>query len=85
MLDGATVKEEMMRNKKRWSEMSNPQRAGVIVMGIVQISLAAAAWADLAKREPDQVNGPKARWAGLIAINLVGPILYFTVGRRRAT
>ena len=74
-----------MRNKKRWSEMSNPQRVGVVVMGIVQISLAAAAWADLAKREPDQVNGPKGRWAGLIGINFVGPILYFTVGRRRAS
>ena len=35
-----------MRNKKRWSEMSNPQRAVVVATAIVQISLAAAAWAD---------------------------------------
>ena len=74
-----------MRNKKRWSEMSNPQRAVVVATAIVQISLAAAAWADLAKREPHQVNGPKGRWAGLIVINFVGPILYFAVGRRRAS
>lgn len=75
----------MPKKKKRWAEMSNVQRVGVVVMGIVQISLAAAAWADLAKREPDQVKGPKVRWAGIIAINFVGPILYFTVGRRRST
>lgn len=74
-----------MGKKRRWSEMSNLQRVGVIVTTIVQIALAAAAWADLAKREADQVNGPKGRWAGIIGINFIGPILYFAVGRRRTT
>ena len=72
----------MRRKKKKWSEMSNLQRTGVIVMGIIQISLAIAAWTDLAKRDPKQVKGPKGRWAGIIGINFVGPILYFAVGRR---
>lgn len=71
-----------MRRKKKWSEMSTPQRVGVVVMGVVQISLAIAAWTDLAKRDAKQVNGPKGRWAGIIGINFIGPILYFAVGRR---
>lgn len=71
-----------MRRKKKWSEMSNLQRTGVVVMGIIQISLAIAAWTDLAKRDASRVNGPKGRWAGIISINFVGPILYFAVGRR---
>ena len=72
-----------MGKKKKWAEMSTPQRVVVVLGGIVQISLALAAWADLAKRSPEQVNGPKGRWAGIIGINFVGPILYFAVGRQR--
>lgn len=74
----------MRKNKKRWAEMSTPQRAMVVVGGVVQIALALAAWVDLAKRSPAQVKGPKARWAGIIGINFVGPIAYFAFGRRRA-
>jgi hypothetical protein len=70
--------------KKRWAEMSTLQRVAVVLGGAVQIALALAAWTDLAKRSPAQVNGPKAGWAGIIGINVVGPILYFSVGRRRA-
>ena len=51
----------------------------------VQLSLAATAWADLARRPADEVNGSKATWAAVIAINFVGPVLYFTKGRRKVT
>lgn len=71
------------RKRKRWAELSTPQRVAVVVGGTVQIALAIAAWTDLAKRKPAQVNGPKAGWAGIIGINFVGPILYFALGRRR--
>jgi hypothetical protein len=46
------------------------------------VSLAVSAWADLAERPAEQVNGRKRRWAAIIAINFVGPVLYFTRGRR---
>jgi Phospholipase_D-nuclease N-terminal len=49
----------------------------------VQLSLAATAWGDLAKRSHEQVNGSKGRWALIIAINFVGPISYFRWGRRQ--
>lgn len=71
----------MAKRKKKWSEMTNVQRVGVVVTGAIQIGLAIAAWTDLAKREPERVNGPKGRWAGIIGINFVGPILYFALGR----
>ena len=71
------------RKKKRWAELSTPQRVMVVLGGALQISLAIAAWIDLAKRKPEQVKGPKVRWAGIIGINFVGPILYFALGRRR--
>lgn len=38
------------------------------------------------RRPPDEVNayGSKAKWAAIIAVNFVGPVLYFTKGRRKA-
>jgi hypothetical protein len=71
------------RNKRRWAEMSTPQKAAVVLGGTVQIALALAAWFDLARRPAAQVKGPKARWVGIIGINFVGPIAYFAFGRRR--
>ena len=48
----------------------------------MQVSLAATAWADLASRPAAKVQGSKGKWAAIIAINFIGPILYFTRGRR---
>jgi hypothetical protein len=53
------------------------------VAASVQLSLAATAWFDLARRRADQVNGRKDVWALLIAVNFVGPISYLRWGRRR--
>jgi hypothetical protein len=52
-------------------------------LGAVQVSLAAAAWTDLARRPARAVNGPKGVWALVIAVNTVGPLAYFRWGRRR--
>jgi hypothetical protein len=69
-------------SKKKWADLSTGQRAAVLALTSVQLSLAVSAWADLATRPADQVNGSKAKWAAVIAVNFVGPILYFTKGRR---
>jgi hypothetical protein len=71
------------RNRKRWADLSTPQRVVVVLGGALQIALALAAWTDLAKRTPDRVRGPKVGWAGIIGINFVGPMLYFALGRER--
>lgn len=68
--------------KRRWSDMSTAQRAGLLVAMAVQISLAGSAWADLARRPAAQVNGSKARWGALIGVNFVGPLAYFRWGRK---
>lgn len=73
-----------MMGKKKWSDLSTGEKAGAVVMASIQLALAAAAWTDLAKRPASQVNGPKAAWALAIGVNFVGPIVYFTKGRKRA-
>ena len=69
---------------KRWSDLSDREKTAVLVAASVQLSLAATAWVDLARRPAELVRGPKPAWALAIAVNFVGPIAYFTVGRLRA-
>lgn len=69
-------------SRKKWSDLSSGQQVAVIVAGTVQLALAATAWADLARRPAEEVNGSKAAWAAVIAINFIGPISYFAKGRR---
>ncbi|QCU78610.1 hypothetical protein E7744_10930 [Citricoccus sp. SGAir0253] len=71
------------RRPRRWSDLTPRQQAAVLTLGSVQLSLAATAWADLARRPAEQVNGPKGVWAVVIGLNFLGPILYFARGRRR--
>ncbi|HEX5511043.1 MAG TPA: PLD nuclease N-terminal domain-containing protein [Actinomycetales bacterium] len=68
--------------KRRWSDLTQRQKIAVLVLGSVQLSLAATAWADLATRPADKVNGSKAVWAPVIAVNFFGPLAYFRWGRR---
>jgi hypothetical protein len=57
----------------------------IMLLTAVQVSLAVIAWTDLAERPAECVNGTKRRWAAIIAINFIGPMLYFTRGRRSPT
>jgi hypothetical protein len=68
--------------RRRWADLTDRQRTIVLTLASVQLSLAATAWADLARRPADQVNGRKAVWAAIIAVNFVGPLSYFRWGRR---
>jgi len=69
---------------RRWADMSPAQKVGVVLLASVQLLLALSAWADLAQRPAAQVNGAKRTWAAVIAVNFIGPVLYFLRGRRPA-
>lgn len=68
---------------RRWADMSGRQRAVLLTLTVVQLSLAATAWTDLARRPAAEVNGSKATWAAVIAVNWIGPLAWFRWGRRR--
>ena len=69
--------------RKRWHDLTPRQQTAILVMASVQLSLAATAWVDLARRPAPLVRGPKPLWAAAIAVNFAGPIAYFVAGRRR--
>jgi len=59
----------------------NVRVAALAVLALVQVTLATAAWMDLAHRSTVAVRGPKWRWALVIVVNFVGPLAYFAFGR----
>ncbi|MQA10545.1 MAG: hypothetical protein GEU98_18720 [Pseudonocardiaceae bacterium] len=65
----------------RWNELSQRQRLAIRVGAAVQLTLAIAAWLDLAKRPASEIRGSKRGWALAILVNFVGPIAYFWRGR----
>ena len=68
--------------KKKWSDLTSGQRKAMIALGTVEVALASAAYIDLIRRPADEVDGGKGKWAAIIAINIIGPIAYFTRGRK---
>ena len=73
-----------MTRRRRWGELSSREQTAVLTAASIQVSLAATAWTDLARRTAGEVNGSKRLWALVIAINVVGPGAWFRWGRRRS-
>lgn len=74
-----------MSEKKQWKELTAPQKAGVVVLGIVQAGLLIAALIDIRRRPAEQIRGCKAWWALAAFVNYIGPISYFVFGRKQPT
>jgi hypothetical protein len=70
-----------MKRGPKWSEMSTKKKVAAGIIGAIQISLAIAAWTDLARRPSSLVRGSKRRWALVLPINIIGPLSYFKWGR----
>jgi hypothetical protein len=84
--DGIVTNEEAglgaSQGKKRWSDFSPQQQTAIIVAAIIELILTTLALRDLSRRSRSEVRGPKVLWVFASAVQPVGPILYFLVGRR---
>jgi hypothetical protein len=69
--------------KRRWKDLSSRQRVAIFALGVMQLALASLAWRDLAHQPRYRVRGPKRLWGLVIAVNWVGPLSYFTLGKKR--
>ena len=58
------------------------RRAGIVLMGVLQLALLIAAQIDIQRRPAEEINGPKMRWRLLCLVNFFGPLSYFRWGRR---
>lgn len=71
---------------RKWSDLSKSTRRLIIVAGVAETSLKAAALVDMKRRPASQIRGSKWVWAPAVTvINSFGlaPLAYFVFGRRR--
>lgn len=57
-------------------------RAALAVVGVLQVAFAFLAFWDLARRDADEVVGPKPVWIPVILVNWIGPATYYLFGIR---
>jgi hypothetical protein len=68
---------------KKWADLSDSQRKLLIGAAAAELSLKIAALIDIKRRPAELIRGPKALWRAAMAVNLLGPLSYFVIGRRR--
>jgi hypothetical protein len=73
----------MTRGRKAWRDLEPVERAVIVLGGVVQVALQAAALLDLRRRADAELNGSRRVWVLLSFVNFLGPIAYFLAGRRR--
>jgi hypothetical protein len=73
----------MRRSRVSFGELSRRRQVGIVVFGTVQLGLLIAAERDIQRRSAALIRGPKTRWRLICLINFLGPLSYFTFGRRR--
>ena len=69
--------------RMKWTDLSGRQRALVVTAAAAELSLKIAALVDIKRRPAEQIRGPKNFWRSAMVVNLIGPLSYFAVGRRR--
>lgn len=77
--DGISGKEAA----RKWAELSDRQRALLLGAAAAELSLKIAALIDIKRRPAERIRGPKALWRAAMVINLLGPLSYFVIGRKR--
>ncbi len=68
---------------KQWNDLTDTQKRGIVLLGVLQLTLLITALVDLRRRPADAINGSKRLWTALVFINFIGPIAYFLFGRKR--
>jgi hypothetical protein len=70
---------------KRWADLSVGQRRLLVTAAAAEVSLKIAALIDIQRRPASQIRGPKGLWRAAMVVNLLGPLSYFAIGRKRGT
>lgn len=74
----------MIKQQRRWEDLTKAQRILVVVGGLIQLSLMLAAQIDMWRRDPAEIRGNRMIWTFVVLINFVGPLAYFGFGRRKS-
>jgi hypothetical protein len=70
-----------MWKQKQWADMTQIQKTGFVLLGVLQVALLAAAQWDIHRRPEEEIRGNKWIWTAIVFVNFAGPISYFLIGR----
>ncbi|MGZ4166765.1 MAG: hypothetical protein ACXVRW_05775 [Solirubrobacteraceae bacterium] len=68
---------------KRYRGLSPTARAAVWAVVAFEAALIVATERDIQRRPADRIRGPKLLWRVIATQNVLGPAVYFRLGRRR--
>lgn len=66
-----------------WSELGPHQQRGIAGAAAVQLALLAAALVSVRRTPQERIRGNRTVWTLACFVNWIGPLAWFTVGRRR--
>jgi hypothetical protein len=69
--------------KKRWRDLSPMQRRAIVAGAVIQNGLLVATLVDLRRRPAKKIRGDKRLWTAAAFVSWIGPLSYFTYGRKR--
>jgi tetrahydromethanopterin S-methyltransferase subunit C len=84
-IDTAKAQEVLSQGAKVVADVkviSAGAKVGLAIVGVLQVVFAFLAFWDLARRDADEVVGPKPVWIPVILVNWIGPAAYYLFGIR---
>jgi Phospholipase_D-nuclease N-terminal len=83
LLEESGQRKDQIMAKKRWRDLTIPQKTAIVLSSAAQVALLGAALADIYRRPEEEIRGKKWMWTAASFVNFLGPISYFLFGRKR--
>ena len=81
VLFSANIRENIMWNKKKWSDSLRFRKSAPCVYGCAAGYIADGSTMGYPQSTEEEIRGNKWVWRAVVFINFIGPIAYFIVGR----
>lgn len=69
---------------EKWSDLTPGQQNAIKILALTELTAKIAMLIDIRRRPADLIWGPKRLWRAAAVVNGLGPLAYFTIGRRKA-
>jgi hypothetical protein len=68
---------------EKWSDLTAGQRNAITILAVTDLIAKIVMLVDIRRRPANLIRGPKRLWRAAAAVNTLGPLAYFTLGRRK--
>ena len=68
---------------EKWSDLTPGQQNAIKILAVADLIAKIVMLIDIRRRPANLIRGPKRLWRAAAAVNTLGPLAYFTLGRRK--